>query len=350
MAPRPRWWHQLQASKNEAILAIDLYNRSGKERQLEAFIVHMSLAWLRLFQSKIEKDGGDLYVRTRNNRRIKEKNGDWRMKPLSALIEQLLAPNDPRKANLEFFTELRHRVEHRYERDIAALVAGKTQAHLLNYENLLVEWFGENESVASELRFPLFVSSITDDAVKAVKEVAKRVPKAVRAWVHDYDTALDPNIAADQSFDFRIYLIPQTGPKTAADAAMTFVRLEDLNDEQREVMDRAQTIIREKKIPVSNLDRLKPGEVRAKVDAALGRAFTMSHHTNAWRHYGVRPPTGDPNPEATRADFCVWDSTFRQHVYTQSWVDFLIRELSDAAKFEEVCLGTSRGGAAARAL
>lgn len=319
-------------------MAIDLYNRSGKERQLEAFIVHMSLAWLRLFQAKVEKDGGDLYVRTKNNRRIKEKNGDWRMKPLSALIEQFLPSNDPRKANLEFFTELRHRIEHRFERDIATLVAGKTQAHLLNYENLLVEWFGKGESVAAELRFPLFVSSITDDAVKAIKEVAKRIPKSVREWVYDYDASLDTEVAADQSFDFRIYLIPQTGPKTSADTAMTFVRLEELNDEQREVMDQAQTIIREKKVPVSNLDRLKPSEARAKVEAALGRSFTMAHHTNAWRHYQVRPPTNDPHPESTRADFCVWDSTFRQHVYTQAWVDFLVRELAVSDKFDEVCL------------
>lgn len=54
MAPRPRWWHQLQSSKNEARLAIDLYNRSGSERQLEAFIVHMSMAWLRLMQARTE--------------------------------------------------------------------------------------------------------------------------------------------------------------------------------------------------------------------------------------------------------------------------------------------------------
>lgn len=336
MPPRPRWWHQLQASKNEAILAIDLYNRSGRERQLEAFIVHMSMAWLRMFQAKVERDGGDLYVRAKNGRRIKEKNGDWRMKPLSALSELLLKPNDPRRANLEFFTELRHRIEHRYEKDIATLISGKTQAHLLNYEGLLVEWFGKSESVASELRFPLFVSTITDDAVKAVKEVAKRVPKAVREWVYDYDASFDPEVSGHPSFDFRVYLVPYTGPKTAADAAMTFVRLSDLTEEQRAVMEQAQTIIREKKVLVANLDRLKPSEVQKAVKAKLG-AFTMTDHTRAWRFYQVRPAGGVANPEATKSEHCIWDATFRQYVYTQAWVDFLIRELSDPARFAEVC-------------
>jgi hypothetical protein len=40
MAPRARWWHQLQAFKEEVRLAVDLYNRSG---QLEALIVQLSL-------------------------------------------------------------------------------------------------------------------------------------------------------------------------------------------------------------------------------------------------------------------------------------------------------------------
>lgn len=40
MAARRRYWYQLQASKGEARLAVDLHNRSGDEPRLEAFIVH----------------------------------------------------------------------------------------------------------------------------------------------------------------------------------------------------------------------------------------------------------------------------------------------------------------------
>ena len=171
MARRPRWWHVLQSSKNEAVLAIDLYNRSGQQRQLEAFIVHMSLAWLRLFQAKVERDGGDLYTRNqKNNRRIRAEDGDWRMKPLDVLTGELLTDTDPRRVSLEFFTGLRNKIEHRYEKDISALVSGKTQAHVLNYERTLVDWFGSSESVAHELRFPIFLSSITDDAALAGSE------------------------------------------------------------------------------------------------------------------------------------------------------------------------------------
>lgn len=338
MAPRPHWWHTLQSSKNEAILAIDLYNRSGSQRQLEAYVVHMSIAWLRLLQAKCEKDGGDLYVRDKKtNRRVREKDGDWRMKPLSTLVDELLPPMSPVSVNLDFFTQLRNRIEHRFEKDIAALVAGRTQAHLLNYEQTLVAWFGDEESVASELRFPLFVSTLTGDAVTAVKEVSKRVPRAIREWVRDYDALLDPEVAADQAFDFRIYLIPQTGPKTSADAAMTFVKLEDLSEDQRAAIDRVQTIIKNKKVPVANLDKLKPSEVARELTQRLGHPVTINDHTCAWRHFKARPPTGDPHPERTNSDFCVWDGTFKQHIYTRAWVEYLSRQLTDPDKFEAIC-------------
>jgi hypothetical protein len=337
MAPRPVWWHNLQASKSEALLAIDLYNRSGHERQLEAFIVHMSMAWLRLMQAKVDHDGGDLYVRDARRWRIRHKDGGWLMKALHELTKELLADNDPRKANLEFFTGLRNVVEHRYEKDIASLVAGRTQAHVLNYETTLVEWFGDDEGLGEELRFPIFISTFSGDAVKAVKDVRKRVPKGVLDWVQDFDAALDPALAAALQFDFRVFLIAHTGPKTQADAAMTFVKLDELDPAQKAAMDQVQTIIRDKHVPVANLGHLKPKEVAAKVSAGLGRKFTVSDHTSAWRHYDVRPPQNAKNPEATKSQFCVWDGTFRQHVYTEAWVAYLVRHLADPARFKEVC-------------
>lgn len=348
MAPRPRWWHFLQASKNEAILAIDLYNRSGRQRQLEAFIVHMSLAWLRLLQAKVEHDSGDLFTRDKRGRRIRADDGDWRMKPLDTLTSELFASNDPRRVGLEFFTGLRNKIEHRYEKDIAALVAGKTQAHVINYEQTLVEWFGSSESVAEELRFPIFLSSITDDAVEAVKAVAARVPRHVRQWVYDFDANLDPAIASDQRFDFRILLIPQTGTKTTADTAMTFVKLDELDAEQRAVIDQAQTIIRDKQVPVANLDKYIATEVAREVAKRLGHAFTVTDHTSCWKHYGVRPPLdGKSKPEDTDAKYCVWDRIAKRHLYTSAWVKRLAAELAEPTMFETVCGHPPRAAAPA---
>src|SRR5699024_2205556 len=297
MAPRPRWWHQLQASKKEALLAIDLYNRSGKERQLEAFIVHMSLAWLRLMQAYVEKNDGDPYIRDKNGKRQRIKGTrEWRMKALDTLTEELLPHGDPRRDSLAFFTGLRHQIEHRYEKDFVSLVAGCTQAYVLNYENAVVDWFGENEGVGDELRFPIFVSSFSDDAVSAVKRVRKRVPKGVVEWVEDFDASRDSNVVDSPVYDFRLYLIPQTGPKTEADASMTFVKTDDLDSEQLDLLDKVQTIIRDKQVPVGELNRHKPTEVAALVEEQLGKPFKVPHHTKCRRHYDVRTTKGGDGP------------------------------------------------------
>lgn len=279
----------MQASKSEALLAIDLYNRSGNERQLEAFIVHMSMAWLKLMQAHVERTGGDLYVRDKRGRRVRHKDGGWTMRPLHDLTATLLGQNSATRANLDFFTGLRNIVEHRYERDIASLVADRTQAHVLNYEHTLSTWFGASEGLGEQLRFPIFLSTISGDAVQAVKELRKRVPKGVLEWVQDFDASLDPMTTQDPAFDFRLFLIPHTGPKTTADAAMTFVKVEDLDPKQRATIDQVQTIIRDKQVPVSNLDLHRPSEVVDLVSKRIGTKISLHDHTCAWRHHKVRP-------------------------------------------------------------
>ena len=63
MSPRRRELRILQAAKKEAILAVDLYNRPGADRSLQAFIVHMGIAWLYLAQAILTRDGVDFTYR-----------------------------------------------------------------------------------------------------------------------------------------------------------------------------------------------------------------------------------------------------------------------------------------------
>jgi hypothetical protein len=142
---------------------------------------------------------------------------------------------------------------------------------LINYESSLVRFFGENEALGTELRFPLFVSTITADAVQAVKRTRAQVPRGTLDWIQDFEASLEAGITADQRFDFRIYLIPHTGPKSTADAALTFVRADDFTPEQNAIMDQVQTIVREKKVPVEDLNGMLPSAVVEQVGKRLDR-------------------------------------------------------------------------------
>ena len=314
---------------------MDLYNRVGNERRLEAYIVHMTMAWLKALQARWERDGKDLYVRDERGWRQRGQHGEFIMQPLSRMLRSEFTDNDPVRKNIEFFLGLRNRIEHRYDSDTALLVTGKTEALMLNYERYLTTTFDANEGLAGELRFPIFISSITGDAVAAVKEVRKRVPLSVKTYIERFDADLDRDLAEDARYEFRITLIPQTGARTAADTAITFVRLDDLTPEQREEVERVQAIVRDKQVPVSD-DGLLPKEVAVEVAHRLGIRFTVTDHTRCWQHYKVRPPRNDPHPERTNADFCVYSKAFRRYTFTPLWVDKLARDLADPRKHKKV--------------
>lgn len=124
----------------------------------------------------------------------------------------------------------------------------------------------QKEGIADKLRFPVFVSSLSKDAVDALKATYKRLPKRITSYVEEYDDSVAEDVRADQRYDFRVLLIPQTGPKSEADVAMRFVRLEDLPKDQQEKFEVVQTIIRDRQVPVGNLSRYKPSEVCKKVE------------------------------------------------------------------------------------
>ncbi|WP_433600730.1 DUF3644 domain-containing protein [Nocardia sp. CA-135953] len=89
MARPQLWQRQLQASQQEALLAVRLYNDTSRERALEGFIIHMHIAWLYAFQSKYQKFGQDYHVlESAQPRRYKKINGERMSQPLEWFVHQ----------------------------------------------------------------------------------------------------------------------------------------------------------------------------------------------------------------------------------------------------------------------
>ena len=105
------------------------------------------------------------------------------------LREAFPSDEDPVRANVEFFVKVRNKIEHRYEQLLATALAGKTQAQVLNYEETLTAWFGAEEGLGDSLRFPVFVSSLTPDAVKALKATHRKLPKKLTSFIREHDAA-----------------------------------------------------------------------------------------------------------------------------------------------------------------
>jgi hypothetical protein len=197
MAALPKWWYMLEASRREALLAVDLYNRAASERSLEGFVVHMHMAWQYLHHARFLRDGVDYRYRHGNGRfvRVDGEIKTWEL--ARCLREAFRTDNEPVRANVEFFIKVRNKIEHRYEQLLATALAGKTQARVLNYEEMLTTWFGAEEGLGDSLRFPVFMSSLTPNAVKALKATHRKLPKKLTSFIREHDASLPSEVAED---------------------------------------------------------------------------------------------------------------------------------------------------------
>ena len=174
-------------------------------------------------------------------------------------------------------------------------------------------------------------------ASTSMMRAQESLPKELAKLLAD---ARDEPVASDQRFEFRLHLVPKQGPPAEADVALTFLREEELNDEQREALagidPHGMVIVRERHRPVSNVDKMKPGEAARKIEQSIPFRFSLYYHfILAWKRLGVRPDGGAKFPERTDERYCVYDAAHHDYLYTAEFVDEVVSRIATAEGFEE---------------
>ncbi len=338
--PKPLWTQILETAKDEAVLAVDLYNRQRQARTLEAFFVHMHLAWQYLLHAEFQKAGVDYRYRDERGRLVRI-DGEAKTWELHKCVSRRWSADEPVRRNLEATVSIRNRIEHRWQRELGVATAGFAQALVLNFESELCEYFGQRHSLDDALRFPLFVGAFTAEGVERMVAAQKALPASLRGFLASFHGDTDDAMVDDQRYEFRVHLIPRTGPRTESDISLTFVREEDLTDEQRHaltLLGRAGTVIvRERIRPIVNSGMLRPTQVARAVDGRVPFRFGLySHFPQVWRHLGVRPPGGAEHPERTDERYCVYDSAHGDYLYTPAYIEKIVAMLSDEGTWIEV--------------
>lgn len=349
MAPPPRYMQMVDASRDEAQLAVRLYNDPAEIRSFEGFVVHMHLAWLYLLHAELTRDGVDFrYWHSEGRRRRLDRiDGEPRQWELGRCVRERWPDScNPVRANLGFFIGLRNKIEHRYARQqdaLTAAVGGQAQALLLNYEDELTSQFGPSASLATRLRFPVFIGSFTDEGERTLRQLRAKLPASLREFIADYDAALDESITRDPRYELRLRILQELAPKDPDALAIQFTRFDDLDDEQRAAVEaigkKGYVIVREQQRPVVGHGLLKPTAVVKAVQEQIPFTFNIAHFTNAWKQLGVRPPTGDAHPEKTDQKYCLYDERHRDYGYTPAYATKLARECRTEGGFRRL-LGT----------
>jgi len=118
-----------------------------------------------------------------------------------------------------------------------AATAGQAHALVVNYETELVASFGVADSLGEYLRFPVFVQSLSPAGAKEQLALRRKLPADVKTYITEFESSLDERVTESERYDYRVLLVQVKGSKTEADAAVTFVRAEDLTEERLKQME-----------------------------------------------------------------------------------------------------------------
>jgi len=258
---------------------------------------------------------------------------------LSECVKQYFGEkHPPERKNLEFLIGLRNKIEHRHLPEIDSALYGECQSALLNLEELLVQEFGQKWALAEQLAVALqFSQVVPEEKLKATKALASSAARSVKEYVEKFRGGLASTVLDSMKYSFTVFLVPKVANRASvADVAVQFVKVDEASPEELDRLEKLNVLIREKHIPIANLGLYKPGAVVQELRTKVGVPVDLHVHTRAWKYYKVRPPQGDDHPERTRPEYCIYDETHEDYVYTKAWVNKLLKDLADPEEYERV--------------
>jgi len=334
----------LDKCRSAAIAAVSSYNRPGSQFRTAEYLVMITIAWTAIFHALFYRRHRRPWYRRKTSGagtaiRYLKIDGEPKHWDLAECLKQYYNnKTPPERKNLEFLLGLRNKIEHRHLPELDASLYGECQATLLNLEKMLVDEFGRKYALTEQLAVALqFSQSIPAEQKKAAKILASQTARTVKDYIERFRGKLPSTVLNSTKYSFNVFLVPKVvNRNNAADVAVQFVHVDEANDEELSRLEKLNVLIREKHIPIANLDLFKPSQVVAKLDERLPFQINMATHTDAWKHFKVRPPSKDPHPKHTRPEYCIYDGVHGDYVYTQAWVEKLVRELSTESGYENV--------------
>lgn len=337
------WRNSLSMSQEEALLAVKLYNEPFLPRAFEGFVIHMHLAWLYLLQARFLKTGIEFRVRQSScPRRFELIDGEHRTWDLARMVKERWVGEDsnPVRLNLEFFIKLRNRIEHRYNKNDNSLiltVSGKSHALLLNFEQELSSTFGPNYSLATRLRFPVFIGSFTKPMEQTLLDLNSMLPTDLSSLIADYEVGLAPEVLNSSQYSLRLKVSLEK-VKHDADISIIFVHESEFSEDDLEKLSKDKkfgTVIYQDRVqPVVNHTFMKPGRITREVNDKIPFVFSSYNFQCAVRNLRVKPDKSSLDKKITKANFCVYDDANNSYLYTKEFLKFLITECSDSTSFE----------------
>jgi hypothetical protein len=337
----------LQKARDSALLAVEIYNKPAVTFKSGGYITLMVIAWTSLFHAIFFRRRTRPYYRKRNSRRFEKVEGDYKYWELDECLRQYYGNDtqNPVRLNLEFFRQLRNKIEHRSLPEIDSDVFGECQSLLLNFDALIEKEFGKRYCIRQSLSFALQIYPSSENLAEAVKR--NPAAKSAAHFIQKYRSLLSGDIYQSGQYAFKAFLVQVANHESQDALAIQFVNWDKLNDEQKKGIEHIVAAVKYKQPPVANADTFSAGEVVKRVQRALGNPkverfgwqvdkFHMGSHILCWKKFKVRPDKKSDKPEHTNTKYCIYDARHQDYGYTQEWVDLLVETFKDDKAFNEL--------------
>lgn len=305
---------RLIRAREAMILAVQVFNSAGLKFKTEVFAVLANIARTYLLHEYHERKGETIT------------GDDGRSLLLSQMIKRNDCPlSSGVKDNLNAVKIIRDEVEHKLSGRSDNRWLPLFQACCLNFDKTLCELFGEELSLQNELSFALqFAKPAIEDLALAQKYPVPPHIEALDARLREGMTDEQLN---DLEYQFRVVYTLDSASKSKAHIQF----LHPGSDEAEQVRN-----ILVKYKTADELYPLKPKQIVKLVADRSGRSFSSHNHTQAWKHYKVRPNKGAKQPDQTNKDYCIYHAAHGDYTYSERWVDFLVSEIADETKWQVI--------------
>jgi hypothetical protein len=309
----------LEKARDSATQAISTYNDPRSSFRTGNFIILMIIAWTALLHSYFEKQKIKYFYKKPNGR-YETIDGERKAWDLLKAARKIYPQESPVYKNLELFARLRNRIEHRNLPALDPELIGECQALVLNFEQKLFELYGKKYSLIDTIFVPIQLTSSRRVLPKT------KIEENILDFIKRYRDILSSQIINSQQYSFKAYLVPKIGNhRSSSDLAIEFIKFDENNPKEMEKYQRAVIAIKEKQVPVANVNFYRPSMVMRKLkDRRLNK--TMNWHTIMWHKYKVRPPKNDKNTANCKTEYCVFDKAHSDYLYTDAWVELLFKE------------------------
>jgi hypothetical protein len=295
---------RLIRAREAMLLAVTIFNSGNYRFKTEVFAVLANIAWTYLLHEHYERS------------HIPPVNADGTTFALSYMLSRTDCPlSKGTTKNLLSLKTIRDEVEHKMlgRSDVKWLPL--FQACCLNFDKMLVAWFGPRLTLQHELAAALQFGKF--DLEQMAQVTAYDVPSNITALDALLKKDLKDEDLDDLEYQFRVVYTFDSASKGKA-------HIQFLSPDSAEG-NAVQHVLQKFKI-ADELYRYKPGDVVKLVKKTV-KSFSMSDHTAAWQKHKVRPPKDTKTPDKTNRDYCIYHPAHGDYTYNDKWITLLVGEL-----------------------